>query len=129
MTTRVIFLCPHNAAKSVASAAFLARDATSRGLEVEITTAGTDPDAEVLPIVRAHLEEKGLPVGGPPRMVTAEDLSAADHIINIGCPHDALPTDQTITDWAIPNFSDDPVVAFAAITSHVEALADELERG
>jgi len=102
------------------------RDAAARGLDVEITTAGTDPDAEVLPIVRAHLEENDLPAGGTPRMVTAADLDAANHIINIGCPHELLPTEQSITDWSIPNFSDDPVVAFAAIASHVEALADEL---
>lgn len=128
MPTRIIFLCPHNAAKSVFAAAFLAREAAERGLDVEITTAGTDPDPDILPIVRTRLETEGLPIDeGPPRTVTEEDLAVADVIVNIGCSHDELPTSRSLREWHVPNFSDDPEAAFAALQWRVTDLATALD--
>lgn len=128
MATRIIFLCPHNAAKSVFAAASLTREAAERGLDVKIATAGTDPDPGILPIVRARLEAESLPIDeGPPRTVTEEDLSAADVIVNIGCSHDELPTSGPLREWHIPNFSDDPEAAFTALRHRVTDLAVELQ--
>ncbi len=124
--TNVIFLCPHSAAKSVASATFLRDRASARGIAVEVTNAGTDPDEIVLPIVRSRLEADGLPIVGEPHVVTAAELDAADVIVNIGCAHEDLPTTKSLIDWEIPNFSDDPVLAFAAIEAHVDAMVDAL---
>ena len=124
MTTKIIFLCPHNAAKSVAAAAFLQRLATDKDLDVEITTAGTDPDPIVHTVVRARLEAEGLPAEFEPRKVTAEDLSTVDVIVNIGCGE--LPTSKSVQEWNIPNFSDDAVMAFEAIEIHVAGLALQL---
>ena len=126
MTINVLFLCPHNAAKSVAAAAFFARDAKNRGLAVKTSTAGTDPDTHVLPVVRERLETEGLPVDQPPRKVTDQNLSNADVIINIGCKLDALPAPGPVHDWQIPNFSDDPQAAFAALESHTTKLVNQL---
>lgn len=122
----VLFLCPHNAAKSVAAAAFLAREAASRQLHVTIKTAGTEPDADVLPLVRDRLTADGYVVDDSPKMVTAAHLSSADVIINMGCDHADLQATTPITDWTVPNFSDDPAAAFAAIDRNVVALVDEL---
>ena len=102
MATTIIFLCPHAAAKSVAAAAFLTREAGERGLSLQISTAGTHPDPDILPIVRARLEMEGLPVHEPPRKVTDEDLSAADMIVNIGCDHDDLPTPRLLPNGTFP---------------------------
>lgn len=126
MTTRFVFLCPHNAAKSIYAAATMERLTAEFGIDVSISTGGTDPDAEVLPLVRERLEAAGHVVGEVPKLITAEPLDTADHIINIGCPHDLLPTTNEITDWDIPNFSDDPAVAFAALDQHVAELAHSL---
>lgn len=126
MTTSVLFLCPHSAAKSVASATFLRDRAARRGLDVEVTNAGTHPDDIVLPLVRERLERDGLDVRSVPHVVTAQELAHADIIVNIGCAHDDLPTTRSLVEWEIPNFSDDPVLAFAAIEAHVDAMVEAL---
>ncbi len=129
MTINVLFLCPHNAAKSVAAAAYADRMGGEQGLDIAVSTAGTDPDEAVLPIVRAQLESDGYRVDSVPRLVTAGDLADADHIVNIGCAHSDLPTDRQPIDWSIPNFSDDPAVAFAALEQHVADFVQSLSGG
>lgn len=130
MTTRILFLCPHNAAKSVAAAALLARTAEGRGLEVAIDTAGTHPDDEVLPLVRRRLEADEFEVTSVPRRVSADDLIAAEIVVNIGCATADLPGASSIgdriVDWSIPDFSDDPEAAFEALADHVQRLAADL---
>lgn len=125
MTTKILFMCPHNAAKSVTAAAYMQREATDRGLDVAIDTAGTDPDAEVLPLVRNQLESDGFVVDITPRLFSAHDLVLNDMIINIGCSIDGFPMDK-VTNWGIPNFSEDPAAAFGALAEHVTSLADSL---
>ena len=56
----IVFLCPHNAAKSVIAAAYWQRLADQRGWSVRATSAGTDPDPEVAPRVVTALLEEGL---------------------------------------------------------------------
>ena len=126
MTTNILIMCPHNAAKSVVAAAYLGRIAEQRSLDIAISTAGTDPDEEVLPIVRDQLEQDGYPTEHTPRAFEPADLREADRIINIGCARQTLATETPITDWGIPNFSEDPSAAFAALAEHVELLAAEL---
>ncbi len=128
MSTHVLILCPHNAAKSVTAAAYLERLAESRQLDIRVDTAGTDPDDDVLPLVRDQLESDGYDVTSVPRLLTASDLAAADHVINIGCGLTHLPKHHNVDDWAIPNFSESPSEAFASIAEHVEELADALAR-
>lgn len=126
MKTKIVMLCPHNAAKSVYAAQQLGTTAAEAGHDLEISTGGTHPDDEVLPIVRAQLEAQGHTVDHQPRVIPAEALDAADIIINIGCDHAELATANTITDWDIPNFSDDPAIAFTALDDHVAALLASL---
>ena len=126
VTTKILFMCPHSAAKSVAAAGFMTREAAKRGLDVEVSNGGTDPDPEVAAGVRSHLEAEGLPVVDPPSYVTAEDLEQADVAVNIGCDLSHLAVSRAVEDWVIPDFSDDVDAAFAAIKDHVGALADRL---
>ncbi len=51
MPRTVLFLCPHNAAKSVIAAALFAREAARRGLAIHADSAGTEPDAAPAPRV------------------------------------------------------------------------------
>ena len=126
MTTRILILCPHNAAKSVVAAAYLKREASELGLDLQVDTAGTHPDPAVLPVVRERLESEGLAVDSTPRVVADTDLAVADRVVNIGCDRSELPTERSIDDWAIPDFSVDPEAAFDALTAHVSVLAREL---
>lgn len=126
MTINVLFLCPHAAAKSVAAAGYLAGAADKLGLDLAISNAGTDPDPEVQEVVADRLDELGLPVAGTPRVVTDSDLERADVVINIGCDLGQKPMGEKVEPWSIPNFSDDPEAAFAAIEDHVRALAKQL---
>ncbi len=47
--TRVLFLCPHGAAKSVLASSHFARLAKERGLRVRVDFAGTEPDPRFRP--------------------------------------------------------------------------------
>jgi len=125
MSNNIILLCPHNAAKSIYAAATFREKAAAAGIEVGVNTGGTHPDEAVLPLVKDRLESMGHEVKATPKLVSAEALDSADMIINIGCEHDELPTEQPITDWSIPNFSDDPAIAFAALDTHVDQLLAE----
>ena len=78
----IVFLCPHNAAKSVIAAAYWQRLADQRGWSVRATSAGTDPDLEVAPRVVTALLEEGLDVRGHrPRQVTREELTIAWRVV------------------------------------------------
>ena len=126
MTLNVLFLCPHNAAKSIAAAAFAAREANQRGITINTSTAGTDPDPDILPIVRERLEAQSLPIDQPPRKLTENDFLIADVIVNIGCDPAALPTTKPTRHWQIPNFSDNAQAAFVALENHAADLIGQL---
>ncbi len=127
--TTVLFMCPHNAAKSVAAAALVSAEASAAGLDLVVTTAGTHPDPEVLPVVRAYLEDRELPGGDTiPRRVSENELTSADIVINIGCSQDDLPVSRPMRAWAVRNFSDNPADAFADLERHSASLVQELGR-
>jgi hypothetical protein len=58
--TRVLFLCPHGAAKSVLASTYFVQQAAARGLRVKVDFAGTEPDAAIAPNVDTHLRNQGL---------------------------------------------------------------------
>jgi protein-tyrosine-phosphatase len=60
----ILYLCPHNAAKSVLAAADFDRLARERDLPYRAASAGTDPDAAPSPAVVALLQEEGIDVAG-----------------------------------------------------------------
>jgi protein-tyrosine-phosphatase len=122
----IVFLCPHNAAKSVIAAAYWQRLATQRGWPVQATSAGTDPDPEVAPRVATALLEEGLDVRGHrPRLVTQEELTTAWRVVALGCDLGALtPLGRTVDHWDdVPAPSRDLAGALDAIAAHVSRLA------
>src|SRR5919107_5407576 len=87
----ILFLCPHNAAKSVLAAAYFDQLARERGLDYRAASAGTSPDAAPSPAVVAMLREEGIDVASHmPRRVTAVDLTNAHRVISLGCDLDDL---------------------------------------
>jgi arsenate reductase (thioredoxin) len=126
---KVLFLCPHGAAKSVLASAYFQQLAKERGLRVLVTSAGTEPDAAVAPAVAAHLTRQGLAApASVPRKVSAEDLAQADVVVSLGCDLSGLPKPKgTLRTWNdIPSPSADFAAADEAIRSKVRALVDEL---
>ena len=127
----VLFLCPHNAAKSVLAAADFERLAAERGLAFRAETAGTAPDDAPSAAVVAALREEGIDVANHrPRLVAPEDLARAHRVISLGCDLGALaPPGVPVERWDdVPPASRDLAAARAAIRRRVAALVDELER-
>ena len=125
MNQSVLFLCPHNAAKSVIAAAHFNRIASQTGLPFTADSAGTTPSEAVSPVVVALLKQEGLDVSRHrPRHVTAEELQAAARIISMGCtPEELTIAPQQVELWSdVPMVSEEPERARDVIRSHVEHL-------
>lgn len=122
---RVLFLCPHGAAKSVvAGALFLDHSIKEGRTDVEVRCAGTEPDAAINPIAVQVLERLGHPVPAGPRRVTEEDIQWADVVVSLGCSFDSLPgAPNRSKDWSdAPAVGDDA----ADLVSFVEARLEDL---
>ena len=128
---RVLFMCPHGAAKSVLASAYFERLAKERGLNVRVESAGTDPDPQVSPAVAAHLKRQGYPAPkSNPRKVTPKDVESADVVISIGCDLSGLPEPRgKLVRWdGVPALSEDFARADEAIRKRVIELIEELLR-
>ena len=131
MSYRILFLCPHGAAKSVLAAAYCQHLAAAQGIPLHVLSAGTEPDPAVAPAVVELLRAEGIDVAGQlPRHVTSEDLTAADRIISLGCALDDLaPASGVIECWDdVPAPSQDLQAARDCIYAHVEQLIVNLTR-
>jgi arsenate reductase len=123
----VLFLCPHNAAKSVIAAAYCERLAAARGVPLRATSAGTDPDPGVSPGVAGALLAEGIDVRAHrPRRVTAEELVRASRVVSLGCDlGDLTPPGLVIEHWDdVPSPSADLTGACAVIAAHVRRVVD-----
>jgi arsenate reductase len=128
----ILFLCPHNAAKSLLAVAHFDRLARQRGLPYRADSAGTEPDAAPSPAVVAALSVEGIDVAGHlPRLLTQEDLASARRVVSMGCDVRAIaPPSIQVEQWDdVPPVSQDLDAAYAAIRRRVEALLADLERG
>jgi protein-tyrosine-phosphatase len=128
-TRTILFLCPHNAAKSVLAVADFERMAAARGLPFRADSAGTDPDVRPSPAVVEALRAEGIDVASyRPRLVTSRDVSRAHRVISLGCdPGDLPQTEARIEQWDdVPPVSRGLETAREAIQRHLAALVDDL---
>jgi protein-tyrosine-phosphatase len=123
MTTRVLFLCPHAAGKSLLAATYFRAAAARAGLDVAIAVAGPEPDDVNMAPVEAELESQGFRIGWQPKLVADIDVEAADIVVSIGCDHASIPGTPDITEWDVPTLSDDFAGSVRAIHTRAEALA------
>lgn len=124
---RILFVCLHGAAKSVLAAADCERLAAARGFDITADFAGTEPDSDVAPAVAAALRAEGMDLRGKkPRLVTADDVVAADQVVAFGCDLGrAAAPGARIEQWAdVPAVSDGLPAARSAIRTHLERLMD-----
>ena len=128
----ILFLCPHNAAKSILAAAYFDQLARERGLDYRARSAGISPDAAPSPAVVAMLRDEGIDVAGHrPRRLTTEDLTSAHRVISLGCdPDDVTGGNARVDRWDdVPPPSEDLGASRAAIKRHLDVLVNELASG
>ena len=126
---RIAFVCLHGSAKSLIAAEYCRRLAAQRGLVVETTSSGPEPDREVPPEVAAGLRADGIDVRGRrPQRVTRQKLARASRIVSFGCALEGLaPPGIAIERWDdCPAVSDDYGFARDFIVGRVRALIDRL---
>ena len=98
----VLFVCTHNAGRSQMAAALLDQQAAGR---VRVTSAGSQPAAELNPAVVAAMAEVGLDISREfPKRLTTDQVQAADIVITMGCG-DACPVypGKRYLDWDLPD--------------------------
>jgi arsenate reductase len=101
MDQTILFLCPHNAAKSVMATAFCQHLAGQYGLELHVTSAGTEPDPAISPAVAELLRKEGFGMANyRPRAVCREELAAAFRVISMACDvSDLSPSGTMVEHW------------------------------
>jgi arsenate reductase (thioredoxin) len=127
-TPRVLFVCLHGSAKSLIALEHFRRLAAERGVDVEVSSAGTEPDTELPPKVVQGLLGDGIDVRGRrPRQLTRADLESASRVVTFGCELGELtPPGLAIERWDdVPAVSEDFKKARDVIVAHLPRLLDE----
>ncbi|MEU9472179.1 GNAT family N-acetyltransferase [Streptomyces avermitilis] len=122
---RVLFVCGHNAGRSQMAAALLAHRAGER---VIVSSAGTDPAAEVEPHVAQVLLESGLAIADAyPKPLTSEVVEAADFVVTMGCG-DACPVvpGRHYLDWSVADPDGVPIGVVRTIRDDIDARITDL---
>lgn len=129
----ILFVCVHNAGRSVAAAVLAEHHGQGR---VRVRSAGSAPADQVDPVVAQVLRERGLdPSRQFPKPLTDDAARAADVIVTMGCG-DACPVypGTRHLDWALPDPAGRPVHEVRPIVDDVDRrvralVADLLDPG
>ena len=116
----VLFLCIHNAGRSLAARVLLDHYAEGR---IAVESAGSEPGDQLNPSVVAILTERGLdPSQEFPKPLTDETARTADVIVTMGCG-DTCPVypGQRYVDWAL----EDPA---GKSVDQVRPIIDDIDR-
>lgn len=116
----VLFLCVHNAGRSLA--ARVLADHYARG-RIDVRSAGSEPADQLNPSVVAVLRERGLDPGREvPKPVDDDSARAADVVVTMGCG-DTCPVypGRRHLDWELPDPAGLPV-------EEVRPIVDEIDR-
>lgn len=119
-TPVVLFICIHNAGRSLAARVLLDHYAQGR---VDVRSAGSEPAEQLNGSVLALLRERGLdPTREFPKPLTDATARAADVIVTMGCG-DTCPyyPGKRYLDWDLEDPAGKPVDA-------VRPIVDEIDR-
>ena len=126
-TPTVLFLCPHNALRSVIAAALFNKLAAGRA---HGASAGTEPDDRVNHRTIAGLREGGVEVADEkPGRVTPEQLRQADRVVSLGCPLEpalAAIAANEIEEWPMPGTANKPVGSVREVRDLIEVRVEQL---
>lgn len=126
MTTRVLFVCPHAAGKSLMAATYFRAAAARRGLDVAVDLAGPEPDPHNMENVEAALTAQGFSIGFSPRLIQASDVDLADAVVSVGCPAEQIPSTGPSQSWDVPQLSEDFAGSMQQIYASAESLAADM---
>ena len=129
MTDRpvVLFLCTHNAGRSLAGKVLLDHYADG---SVEVLSAGSEPGDQLNPAVVAVLAERGLDTSKEfPKPLTDEFARAADVIVTMGCG-DTCPVypGTRFLDWDLEDPAGKPIEVVRPIVDDIDARVRALLR-
>jgi arsenate reductase (thioredoxin) len=122
----ILFVCVHNAGRSVMAEAFLKRVAGDR---YRAMSAGTDPADHPHAEVVSAMREVGIELDSSPgRLLTQEMAQQAELVIGMGCAvEEACPAlTVPLEDWALDDPKGKSPEEVAAIRDEVSARVDEL---
>jgi protein-tyrosine-phosphatase len=121
----VLFLCTHNAGRSLAAKVLMDHYAQGR---VDVRSAGSEPAAELNPAVVAVLNERGLdPSTEFPKPLTDGLAKAADVVVTMGCG-DTCPIypGKHYLDWDLPDPAGLPVEQVRPIVDQIDRRVQDL---
>lgn len=121
----ILVACRQNAGRSVAGRLLLAHYGAGR---LVVTSAGSEPGAEVHPEVRAVLAERGLDASREfPKPLTDDAVKQADVVVTMGCG-EACPfyPGTRYEDWPVADPAGQTPDAVRAIVDDIDARAREL---
>jgi arsenate reductase len=125
---RILFVCAHNAGRSVMAEAFFNHLADG---EAEAVSAGTQPALAPHPEVVAVMREVGFDVAGHQgRLVTDEMVRRADRVVAMGCTvnDEACPAirHRDVEDWGLADPRRQPLARVRDIRDVIERRVKEL---
>lgn len=121
----VLFLCTHNAGRSLAGKVLLDHHAAGR---VEVRSAGSAPGEDLNASVVAVLEERGLDTSKEfPKALRDADARSADVVVTMGCG-DTCPyfPGKRYLDWDLRDPAGLPVDQVRPIVAEIDRRVQEL---
>ena len=118
-TPVVLFVCTHNAGRSLAARVLLDHYANGR---LDVRSAGSAPGTDLNPSVVTILQERGLdPSKDFPKPLTDEAARIADVIVTMGCG-DECPfyAGKRYLDWELDDPAGLPVEAVRPIIDEID---------
>ena len=116
----VLFVCTHNAGRSLAARVLLDHYANGR---LDVRSAGSAPGSDLNPSVVTILKERGLdPSKDFPKPLTDETARMADVIVTMGCG-DECPffPGKRYLDWELDDPAGLPIEAVRPIIDEIDA--------
>jgi len=123
----VLFVCVHNAGRSLAAKVLLDHYAAGR---VEVTSAGSEPGNDLNPAVVEVLRERGLdPIREFPKALDEEYVRAADVVVTMGCG-DTCPffPGKRYLDWQLDDPAGQPIEVVRPIVDEIDTRVRALLR-
>jgi arsenate reductase len=121
----LLFVCVHNAGRSVMAAAFARRLGGDR---VTVFSGGSAPAEALHPEVIQVMREEGIDLGAEkPRRFAGSDLATADVVITMGCG-EACPVfpGKRYEDWQVVDPEGQPLYRVRAVRDAVKDKVTDL---
>ena len=121
----VLFVCVHNAGRSQMAAVLMEQHG---GGGVDVRSAGSEPADAINPAVFEAMSEVGIDLAGRvPRLLSGDDVRAADVVVTMGCG-DACPIypGKRYLDWQVDDPARQPLETVRTIRDEIRGRVERL---